>query len=157
MFHFVLIAGGNAIEPAASALAKKAHINRNALPYRCFQIFRTSLLVCVGELFFRANGLRAGLTMFQKIFTGFSLSSLKSGVLFTYGMDVQDYCILLVTLLIIFAVGLLQEKGVAIRERLSKSHVVIRFAAAYGLILFIVIFGAYGIGYLPVDPIYAAF
>lgn len=157
MFHFVLIAGGNAIEPAASALAKKAHINRSALPYRCFQIFRTSLLVCVGELFFRANGLRAGLTMFQKIFTGFSLSSLKSGVLFTYGMDVQDYCILLVTLLIIFAVGLLQEKGVAIRERLSKSHVVIRFAAAYGLILFIVIFGAYGIGYLPVDPIYAAF
>lgn len=157
MYHFVLIAGGNALEPAASALSKKLRINRNALPYRCFQIFRTTLLVCVGELFFRADGLRAGLAMFGKIFSRFTLASLREGVLFTYGMDAHDYGILLVALLLVFLVGIFQEKGVALRERLSRAPMVLRFAAAYGLILFLVIFGAYGVGYLPVDPIYAAF
>lgn len=72
-------------------------------------------------------------------------------------MDLPDYGIVGVTLLLVFLVGLLQEKGIPLRQRLRERHVVIRFAAAYGLILFLVIFGAYGIGYLPVDPIYAAF
>ena len=118
---------------------------------------RTFLLVCLGELFFRADGFRAGLSMARRIFTDFSLDSLWKGTLFTYGMDLPDYGIVGVTLLLVFLVGLLQEKGIPLRQRLRERHVVIRFAAAYGLILFLVIFGAYGIGYLPVDPIYAAF
>lgn len=157
LYHFALIAGGNALDPLAAALASKLRISRQSRPYRWFQILRTFLLVCLGELFFRADGLRAGLSMARRIFTDFSLDSLWKGTLFTYGMDLPDYGIVGVTLLLVFLVGLLQEKGIPLRQRLRERHVVIRFAAAYGLILFLVIFGAYGIGYLPVDPIYAAF
>lgn len=157
LYHFALIAGGNALDPLAAALTSKLGISRQSRPYRCFQICRTFLLVCLGELFFRANGLRAGLAMAGRIFTNFTLDSLWNGTLFTFGMDPQDYGIVVVTLLLVLLVGILQEKGIPLRQCLGKRHVVIRFAVAYGMILYLVIFGAYGAGYIPVDPIYAAF
>ena len=40
---------------------------------------------------------------------------------------------------------------------IAKRNVVIRWAAVYALIMFIIIFGAYGKGYVAVDPIYANF
>ena len=73
------------------------------------------------------------------------------------GVDWKDLGIVLVTLLIVFMISIWNEKGVAIRETLAKKSVVIRWVVLYALILFIVIFGAYGTGYIPVDPIYANF
>ena len=40
---------------------------------------------------------------------------------------------------------------------IAKRNVVIRWVAVYALIMFIIIFGAYGKGYVAVDPIYANF
>ena len=63
----------------------------------------------------------------------------------------------LVSLLIILAISILKERGVQIREKIAGQHVVIRWALVYGLIFYIIIFGAYGLGYIPVAPIYANF
>lgn len=157
MYHFTLILCGNILKPTVINVTKKLHINRNAFPYRCMQIVRTFILVCFGELFFRAEGLMAGLKMFRKIFTDFTFASLKDGSLFTYGMDKQDYLIVIITAIIIFIIGLLQEKGVHIRRSIAKRGIAFQFAVYYVLILFTVIFGAYGAGYVPLDPIYAGF
>jgi len=54
---------------------------------------RTAVLVCTGELFFRANGLLAGMAMFQKILTDFTLTTLKDKTLFTFGADQKDFVI----------------------------------------------------------------
>lgn len=43
------------------------------------------------------------------------------------------------------------------RGAIAKRNVVIRWVAVYALIMFIIIFGAYGKGYVAVDPIYANF
>ena len=50
-----------------------------------------------------------------------------------------------------------QEKGVVIRDVINSRNVLLRFAVYYAVIMIIVIFGAYGIGYIPVNPIYANF
>ena len=42
-------------------------------------------------------------------------------------------------------------------DELAEKKVVVRWAVVYGLILFCIIFGAYGMNYTPVDPIYAGF
>ena len=57
----------------------------------------------------------------------------------------------------IFVISVLNEKGICVRGAIAKRNVVIRWAAVYALIMFIIIFGAYGKGYVPVDPIYANF
>ncbi|MBE6767061.1 MAG: MBOAT family protein [Ruminococcaceae bacterium] len=157
MYHFVLILCGNIFEPYVIKLTERLHIKRDATAYKGFRIFKTTLLVCIGELFFRADTLTAGLTMFKKIFTGFTLEKLSSGALFTFGLDKQDYFIVLLTTLVIFIISLLKERGINIRASIAERNIVLRFAVWYLLIMAIVIFGAYGVGYIPVDPIYAAF
>jgi NADH:ubiquinone oxidoreductase subunit 6 (subunit J) len=70
---------------------------------------------------------------------------------------VQDFAIVAVTLLAVFTVSLLQEKGIAIRKTLQQKPTALRWALVYGLLFYILIFGAYGKGYIPVNPMYANF
>lgn len=157
MYHFILILSGSLIEPAVIKITQKLNINRGSFVYRIMQIFRTCILVFIGELFFRANGLIAGLNMFKKIFTDFSFSTIRNGSILSMGMDKKDFIIIAASAVIIFIIGFLQEKGIHIRNEISKKNIIIRFAIYYMLILYIIVFGAYGAGYVPLDPIYANF
>lgn len=157
MYHFALILAGNIISPAVTATNKKLHINADCFAYRTMQMVRTTILVIIGELFFRAEGLKDGLAMFGKMVTDFSFSTLDSILMDKLKIDVQDIIIVAVALVIIFVISVLNEKGINIRLSLKKKNIVIRWGLLYALIMFIVIFGAYGKGYVPVDPIYANF
>ncbi len=157
MYHFAFIFAANILEPAIKACADKLHINRQSVVYHSLQVVKTTIIVCFGELFFRAHGLWAGLYMFRNIFTNFSLETFKDGSVLKLGMDIQDFIIVLLMVLLVFAVGVLQERGVNIRDALSKKSTAVRWAVGYAMILSIVIFGAYGAGYIPVEPIYANF
>ena len=157
MYHFVLILMGNVVEPLAKRIRKLPHVNPNAFPYRLFQMIRTSILVVIGELFFRGHGLKSGLIMFKMMLTDFSFKSFNMESMKALGIDAQDIGIVCVAVVIVLVMSILKERGVEIRESLAKRPVAVRWAVLYGLIMFIVIFGAYGHGYIPVDPIYANF
>ena len=157
LYHFVLILTGSLILPLSIRLAEKLHISRDHWLYHFLQIFRTFVLVCFGELIFRAKSLGEAAGMLKKIGTAFTFASLKDGSLFTFGMNQKDYLILFVLLGLILVISLLQERGVKIREAIAGKGLVIHYLAIWALILFIIIFGAYGQGYLPVNPIYAEF
>lgn len=157
MYHFGFILLGNIVAPAVKWLHRKCHINPEWFGYRVFQIIRTGILVVIGEMFFRASTLQAGFAMLRQMVTNFRFATLNGDLLKQMGVDWKDMGIVLVTILIIFAISVWNEKGVIVREALAKKPVVVRWAVLYALLLFIVIFGAYGAGYIPVDPIYANF
>lgn len=157
MYHFWWILLGNLAEPVVRKFCSKAHINRNNRIYKVFQIIRTCTLVCIGEMFFRADGLGAGMAMFSRLVTKFSFKSFADGSIFKLGMDYKDFIIVIIAVLIVFAVSLMKELGIQLRQWLAKQNPVVRWAVYYAFILFIIIFGAYGTGYIPVDPIYADF
>ncbi|MDY3015260.1 MAG: MBOAT family O-acyltransferase [Evtepia sp.] len=157
MYHFALILCENIAEPFAAGLAARLGIDRTRWGYRWFQMVRTAVLVCVGELFFRANGLRAGLAMFHKMVTEFSLETLSGGTFFTMGLDWKDWLVVAVMLALVTVVGSLQERSVPVGQKLVESRLWVRVPVYYAMILAVVIFGAYGVGYVPVDPIYAGF
>ena len=157
MYHFVLILCGNIISPAVRAVNTRLHISPEKFPYRLMQMLRSCVLVVIGELFFRANGLRAGLAMFKKLFTDMKFTALTPEVLKPLGIDLKDIAIVLVAVTIVFVISLLNEKGIPVGERVNSLKLPARWAILFTLIMFIVIFGAYGPGYIPVDPIYAEF
>lgn len=82
-------------------------------------MFKTTVLVIFGELFFRAHGLQAGFSMFKKIFTTFNLNDFSENIL-KLGLDKFDFRIIIVTLLIVLIISILKEKGINIREAISK-------------------------------------
>ena len=157
MYHFVLIASANAVEPYTKKLLEKLHIRREEGGYKCFRIVRTALLVCIGELIFRADSLRIAMRMLKKMFTDFNFKSFTDGTLLNLGMDKYDFLIVAVSVLIVLVISIANERGICIRQKLAEKKVVVRWAVVYGLILFCIIFGAYGMNYTPVDPIYAGF
>lgn len=157
MYHFVLITCGNLIKPLVKKTNTTLKINASSTPYKWMQIIRSALLVCLGELFFRADGLRAGFSMSKKIFTDFSLETFKDGTLLNLGLDGHDYLILFVSIAIVFVISVINEKGKSVRTLIDQKPLPIRWTILIGLIMYIIIFGAYGTNYTPVDPIYADF
>ncbi len=157
MYHFVFILLENIFEPYVIKLCEKIHINRQSKLYHLFQIVKTTIIVMFGELFFRAETLKIGFGMFKKIFTDFTLKGLKHSNLVTIGIGLKDIVIVAITLIIVFTVNILREKNINIREKIAEKHIVIRWLIYYGLIFYVLIFGAYGANYIPIDPIYANF
>lgn len=157
LYHFVLILCGNLFAPFSKWSTERLHIDRQRMPWHVFQVIRTVCLVNIGELFFRAQGLEAGLNMFRIMVTQFTFASLRGGAVLELGMDWQDFCIVLVFVLLILISSILRERGMQIRETVARQHIALRWACYYAVILAILIFGAYGAAYDPVDPIYAGF
>ena len=157
LYHFALIFAGNLVAPLGATLTRRLHVSRTGTPYRCLQRLRTALLVCVGELIFRANGLQAALSMLDRMVRTFSLSPLSVQRLFSLGMDGQDWAITATMLAVVAVVSALQERGIPVGQRLAGLGWLPRAALWYAMILAVVVFGAYGGGYVPVDPIYAQF
>lgn len=154
LFHFTLIILGNIFEPVVISLCEKLKINRKNIFYRIMQSVKMTIFIFIGEMFFRAPTLSIGFGMFKKMFTDLSYTK---GELLSLGIDIKDYIILFIAIAVIFIVGILREKNVNIREKIAENNIVVRWIFYYILILSVIVFGAYGPGYAPVDPIYADF
>ena len=157
MYHFGMIMMGKLTDPLSKKLRDFLKIQPENKPFQVFQILRTCIFVVIGELFFRAESLRDGMAMFGKMVTDFHLDSLSVELLDSLGIDPMDLLIVGVTVLIVFTVSVLKERGVSIRQSLKEKPTALRWALLYALIFYILIFGAYGKGYIPVNPMYANF
>ncbi len=154
LYHFIMIAGGNFMGPVFVKLTDKLHINRENIVYRVLQSIKMSLFVFIGEMIFRADTVKDALGMFKGIFTRFSFNFSELSIM---GLDIYDYVVIVLSVIFVFVISLLKEKNIDVNDKLSKKKLWIRWIIYYAFILMICIFGAYGPGYEPLDPIYADF
>ena len=165
LYHFVLILLGNIFAPYLKTVNEKLRFTPENKPFRLFQMLRTAFLVVLGEIIFRADNMAMAGRMLRRIFTDFGnpfskYYSIKDTLITLVGSinyNIRDLYIVAVAAVIVLAVSILQERGVSLRESLQKRPVWLRWCVWYALILFILIFGAYGAGYVAVDPMYANF
>lgn len=157
MYYFVILLVGAAAEPARNRIIRKFGIREQAWYWRTPRILKTWMIIFVGELFFRANGLKAGWHMFQSMFRDFQPAVIWDGSLLGFGLDAGDYLAIAAGCGIAWIVGMIKERNLLGDEGISKFSLPLRWIIYYGLILAVLVFGAYGVGYRQVDLIYAGF
>ncbi len=135
---------------------KKHQIDNNHIGLRIFRFVKLLIIVIIGELFFRAKTLAVGWTMFSSIFTNFNLSTFNDTLPFLR-LDVADWMIVIVGVVIIFLVDFYKEFHGSIRNTIEQKPTWMRWSIIYTCIFALLIFGAYGPGYDIVAMIYAEF
>ena len=68
MYYFILIMAGILCEPLIALFYEKCGRLVKSKGYAVFQIVRTSVLVVIGEMIFRANGAKAAIVMLKTVF-----------------------------------------------------------------------------------------
>lgn len=150
LYYFALQWLGELAEPALIRLAPGLSGWRKTRPYRLFQVLRTFLLVNLGMLIFRANGVRAALDMLRRLTIPYEGSLLIK-------VDARDMAVLAAGALVLFLVDWLHHRGHQLRAELSARPLPLRWAVYIGAVLAVMIFGAYGDNYEPAAFIYAQF
>ena len=140
LYYFVLILLGMLFEPVAVKLFEKLHINRKGKVWGGVSIFRTIVLVGIGMMLFRANYVSDFVFMFIKMFTAPNFGDLFNGTVF-----------------LMFIVAFLKEKGRNVLKSVAAGSIPLKWSVMIGLIMAIIVFGAYGPDYGVVDTIYAQF
>ena len=103
-----------------------------------------------------AQGYRKGIiriavsliSMFVSIFNNFAIDSLWNGALLKLGLSLPEIIVILLSCIIV---------GIGEHFKEAKLNIPVKWVIYVGLIMLIVIFGAYGPGYQEVDLIYAGF
>lgn len=157
MYYFVILLLEAAAEPLWKRVSVLCGFNGKVWYFRTLRILKTWLIIFTGELFFRANGLRAGITMFGNMFQDFTIQSLWDGTLLNFGLDKGDYLAVFAGCAVVAAVGMIKERKLLEGWEIPQMGIPLRWALYYGLILSVLLLGAYGIGYQQVDLIYAGF
>ncbi len=109
---------------------KKHQIDNNHTGLRIFRFVKLLIIVIIGELFFRAKTLEVGWTMFSSIFTNFHLSTFKDTLPFLR-LDMIDWTIVIVGVVIISLVDFYKEFNGSIRNAIEQKPTWIRWSIIY--------------------------
>jgi D-alanyl-lipoteichoic acid acyltransferase DltB (MBOAT superfamily) len=156
-FHYIVwglmqgifqIIGGITL-PAKEKICSVLKIRRsNKLSLFVQHVF-TFILINLSWLVFRANGTLAAVNMFKSIFTFHPATIIK--------LTHIDCIILGLSCLVVFCVSYYKEKGLSVRDKLSKHILPIRWGIFLLLFATVVVFGIYGPGYSDSSFIYMGF
>ncbi|MGN0991095.1 MAG: MBOAT family O-acyltransferase, partial [Candidatus Ventricola sp.] len=101
------------------------------------RVLRTFVIVNIGWYFDRAVRASDAFAMLGKTFFAPAFAQLSDGTLLTLGLTAGDFAVLAAATAILFAVSVLQERGVRIRERLMALPVIPRVVLLYAFMYFV--------------------
>lgn len=151
LYYYVLMMLGLLFEPLSAKFCNKLKINRNGTVFGIFQALRTFVIVNLGMLIFRAESLIQLKAIIISFIEKLDFASIKRGTSNGMGLTPEDYFVLAGGFVLVLIVGIISKKGIDIREKLSKLPFIFEFVIFLGLLFTIIIFGAYGEGYLTAD------
>lgn len=147
---------GEILMPVRKTVWKVLKIKENAPMHIWWQRICTFVLVTISWVIFRAESLRAGLSILKRIFTDITPWILFDGSVYTCGISKHSFGAWLVCLLLAALIELRQEKG-NIREMIEKQHIIVRWGIYLGAIVLIAVLGVYGPGYDATQFLYGQF
>lgn len=156
LLHWFYIVSGELLTPFFNSFMEKLHINPKSRPVNLFRILRTFFLVNIGFVFFRADSTAHAWGLLKEAVSVWNAGVLLDGSVFRLGLDFIEFTIAVVSLLILLAVSLLQQKG-SVRERIGQRRLPVRWMIWYALLFYTILLGYYGPGYSAAEFIYQGF
>lgn len=156
LLHWFYIVSGELLTPFFNRFMDKCHIKPESRWVNGFRVLRTFFLVNIGFVFFRADSAGAAWRILRAGAGAFNVGALLDGSVFTLGLDVIEFTIGVVSLILLLAVSLLQQKG-SVRERIEKQKLPVRFVIWYALLFYTILLGYYGPEYSAAEFIYQGF
>ncbi len=156
LLHWFYIVCGELLEPCFAKGLEKLRIDPQAKWLDGLRILRTFFLANIGFVFFRASNVGTACVLLQNAVTVWNPQVLADGSLFALGLDWIEFVIAAVSLLMLLAVSLLQEKK-PMRERIGALALPIRWAIWLTLIFYVILLGYYGPGFSATEFIYQGF
>ncbi len=95
--------------------------------------------------------------MMGRIAGDFTIEAFTTGSALQIGFGVGDGLIVTLFMMLVLAVGVAKERGCNLWEWATAQSALLRWSLVILLFVGTVTFGAYGLGYTPVDPMYAQF
>ncbi len=159
LYNATIISASVALAPLYQKLAQKLRIRTESFGFRLFQMLRTFLVLCISRIIVKAPSLKEAFRMIKALFTRVDLSFFTGvdGRIFEFGVNRQEMLLLFLCVMLLLVIGILQEKGIKIRETIAQQNVFIRWSLVIGMIFVVMIFGVYGPGYNASSFIYGAF
>lgn len=124
--------------------------------YGLFQIIRTFLLMGCLRMLDCYRDAAATFRMFISMFTDFHITSLTGSGFLELGVTTIQYVIVAVGCVIMLLVSLAGIKG-SVREQLEKKPFIVRYVLMTGMLVAVVMLGAYGYGFDSAQFIYNQF
>ena len=137
LYNGLILAASALLEPAYRRFSDGHRALVASRGFHLFRVLRTFLIVNIGWYFDRAARAGDAFSMLGKTLFAPGLSQIASGTLLTLGLTGYDFTVLAIATAILFAVSLLQERGVRVRERLFALPLPGRWAILLAFTLFV--------------------
>ena len=128
----------------------------NTKGYNVFQMFRTFWLMGFIRVLDVYRDVPVTFRQVGTVFTHWNWGKLFDGSLLELGLGWQDFVVVLIACGVMLTVSIMQNKG-QVRDRLIRRPAAICAALFVLIVLLIMVFGAYGIGYDAGQFIYVQF
>lgn len=149
---------GEALKPVKAKVMEKCGVRTGAESFRLGQIMITFCLTAFAWIFFRAETLSGAFYYLQRMFTRWNPWVLFDQSLYTWGLDMVEFHILMAALAVLLLADLVRyRKQMDIGCFLQKQNLWFSWAVVILLVIGILVYGEYGIHFDSKQFIYFAF
>ena len=155
MLNCLVILVSQECEPLYRRFRNKCPKLVASYPYHCFEAIRTFLLMGLIRSLDCYRNVGITFSMWGSMFTKFNWNEVFGGGLASLGLKVVDYVIIAIAIVIVFIVSKLGQKRDLRQELVGKTA--LSWTLAGVMLVIILLFGAYGMGYDASQFIYNQF
>lgn len=138
---------GGMTAKARRSIREKLGVKENTLSTRLAKMLVTFVLIDLTWIFFRANTVSDAFYILGSLFRGWDLKALIDGSLLRMGLDMTEWIVLGLGVIVLIAVGVMRERGMHLRALLSRQQVWFRWLVYLTAVFSVLLLGVYGPGF----------
>ncbi len=157
VWNGVIIVSSILLDPYYEKFLKKCRIDTECFSWKFFQMMRTFVLCSFGRFFSRGISCMTAVNMIKRTITHPNPWVFFDGSFLQLGLDYKDFYVIFAFIIVLLVVGIMQERGVHIREKIAEQNLYFRWLLYIGAVVIVLIYGSYGPGYNAGEFIYQQF